>query len=209
MWHTPSGNRVLSPGEWALIRAALSLAWDAVEMAADAGDDEATGVRAFDTLQPGQHVALLALVGKALSDLSVPAPPLTAATEGALAVIFVQVREWLLEIELTDNDPTDCRRLILAAIGDSVGRDYPLPAPTDADPDEWEMLIDEIEARLFWDADWEMGDVFLDRSPDEVRPEMAMHGIDDDYFTAVPDDPDQVGLAAARRTLAELTGRGP
>jgi hypothetical protein len=39
---------------------------------------------------------------------------------------------------------------------------------------------------------------------------MAMHGIDDDYFTAVPDDPDHDGLGEDRRTLADLTGRpGP
>ena len=40
--------------------------------------------------------------------------------------------------------------------------------------DVWDLLIEEVEARLFWDADWEMGDVFLD-----------LHGIDPDYFTAV------------------------
>jgi hypothetical protein len=34
---------------------------------------------------------------------------------------------------------------------------------------------------------------------------MVLHGIDPDYFLAVPDDPDYAGLEAARRTLAELT----
>jgi hypothetical protein len=207
MWHTPAGDRVLTPGEWALVRAALGLAWDTVETAADAGDEEATGVRAFDALQPGQQVALLALVGKALSDPTVVAPPLTAATEGAAAAVLAQVREWLLGNELADTDRTECRRLILAAVGEVVGRDHPLPALTDTDPDEWELLIDEVEARLLWDTDYALGDLFLDRSPDEVRPEMAMHGIEDDYFTAVPDDPDHAGLEAARRALAELTGR--
>jgi hypothetical protein len=197
---------VLAPGEWALVRAGLGLAWDAVEMAADVGDDEATGVRAFDALQPGQQVALLALVGTALSDPSVPAPPLTAATEGALAAVLEQVRTGL-ETELGAGHSTACRQLILAAVGDVAGRDDPLPAPTETDPDEWELLVDEMESRLLWDTDYELGDLFLDRSPDEVRPEMTLHGIDDDYFTAVPDDPDLAGLAAARRTLAELTGR--
>jgi hypothetical protein len=45
---------VLSPGEWALVRAGLGLAWDAVEVTADAGSDAATNVRAFDALRPGQ-----------------------------------------------------------------------------------------------------------------------------------------------------------
>jgi hypothetical protein len=206
VWHTPAGDRVLSPGEWALVRAGLGLTWDAVEVAADAGDDEATGVRAFDALQPGQQVGLLALVGTALSDPSVPAPPLTAATEGTVAAILAQVRTDL-EMELDADDSTECRRLILDAVGDVPGRDHPLPAPTESDPDEWEMVIDEIEARLFWDADWEMADVFLDLPPERARGDITLHGIDPDYYLAVPDDPDHAGLAAARRTLAELTGR--
>jgi hypothetical protein len=52
-----------------------------------------------------------------------------------------------------------------------------------------------------------MADVFLDLPPEETRADLALHGIEPDYFTAVPDDPDDAGLAAARRALAELTGR--
>ena len=69
------------------------------------------------------------------------------------------------------------------------------------------MLIDEIESRLLWDTDYELGDLFLDRPPEETRADMVLHGIDPEYFMAVPDDPDQAGLEAARRTLAELTSR--
>src|SRR5207245_4716572 len=130
-----------------------------------------------------QQVALLAQVGPALSDPSVPAPPLTAATEGALAAVLAQVRTDL-EMELDARDSTECRRLILAAVGDVAGRDGPLPEPTAADWDEWEMLIEEVEARLVWDADWEMADVFLDRQPEEARGDLVLHGIGPDYFLA-------------------------
>jgi hypothetical protein len=112
-------------------------------------------------------------------------------------------------MELDGGNSTECRRLILAAVGEVAGRDYPLPAPADRDRDEWEMRIEEVECRLFWDADWEMADVFLDLPPERARADMVLHGIDPDYFTAVPDDPDPAGLAAARRTLAALTGREP
>jgi hypothetical protein len=54
MWNTPSGDRVLTAGEWALVRAGLDLAWDAVEIAHEAGTGDATGVRVFDVFQPGQ-----------------------------------------------------------------------------------------------------------------------------------------------------------
>lgn len=206
MWHTPDGDRVLTPGEWALVRAGLGLAWDAVEIAAEAGTSDATGVRAFDVLQPGQQVALLAQVGTALSEPVVPAPPLTAATEGALAAVFAQLRTWL-EFELYDADKAECRRLLLAAVGEDAGRDGPLPEPTEPDVGEWELLIEEVEARLFWDRDWEMGDMLFDLPPEAVRADLVLHGIDPDYFLDAPDDPDLGGLEAARRTLAELTGR--
>ena len=212
MWRTPDGDRVLTAGEWALARAGLGLAWDAVEIANEAGHGDATGVRAFDALQPGQQVALLAQVGTALSDPHVPAPPLTAATEGALGAVFALVRAWL-EMELAgaagEGDPAHVRRLLLGAVGEAAGRDGPLPEPTEADWAEWELLLEEVEARLFWDADYEMGDVFLDLPPEAAKADLVLHGIDPDYFTAVPDDPTDGQLAEARRTLAELTGREP
>ena len=206
MWHAPDDDRVLTAGEWALARAGLGLAWDAVEIADEAGTGAATGVRAFDVLQPGQQVALLAQVGTALSDPATPAPPLTAATEGALAAVFAQLRAWL-EVELDTGETTECRRLILGAVGEAAGRDGPLPEPTESDQGEWELLFEEVEGRLFWDTDYELGDVFLDLPPQAARADLALHGIDPDYFLAVPDDPDDEGLAAARRTLTELTGR--
>jgi hypothetical protein len=52
-----------------------------------------------------------------------------------------------------------------------------------------------------------MGDVSLDLPPQQTRADMVLHGIDPDYFLAVPDDPAHAGLEAARRTLARLTGR--
>jgi hypothetical protein len=69
------------------------------------------------------------------------------------------------------------------------------------------VLIDGVEAHLLWDTDYELGDLFLDRPPELARADMVLHGIDPDYFLDVPDDPDDAGLAAARRALAELTGR--
>jgi hypothetical protein len=210
VWHAPDGERVLAAGEWALVRAGLGLAWDAVELARAAGTADATGLPVFDALQPGQQIALLAQVGAALSDPEVPAPPLTAATEGALAAVFALLRAWLeaeLEGAVGGRDPAHVRGLLLGAVGQAAGRDGPLPEPTEADVPEWELLFEEVEARLFWDTDYELGDAFLDLPPDAGHEQLDQHGIDPDYFTAVPDDPDDEGLNAARRVLAGLTGR--
>jgi hypothetical protein len=212
MWRTPDGDRVLTPGEWALVQAGLAVTWDAVEAAREkAGGSGRTGVRAFDCLQPSQQVGLLAEVGRALSNPDVPAPPLTAATEGALAAVLAIVRV-ILRLELDGpgylaGGPTAWRRLVLGAVGDPAGRDDPLPAATDADPEEWDLPLEEVESRLFWDRDWEMADEFLDLPPEAAREQFDRHGIDPDYFAAVPDDLRGRDLEAARRELGRLTGR--
>lgn len=141
MWHTPDGDRILTAGEWGLVQAGLDLAWEAVEAAREASDGpEATGVRVFDDLRPGQQIGRLALVGTALTDSTMPSPPLSAATEGTLAAIFAMLRGWL-DVELDAGDQTTIRQLILGSVGEAA-RDYLLPVVADKDADEWDMLIE-------------------------------------------------------------------
>src|SRR5262249_18062250 len=45
VWRTPDGDRILSPGECALVRAGLARAWDAVETACDPPGGGISGVR--------------------------------------------------------------------------------------------------------------------------------------------------------------------
>ena len=123
--------------------------------------------------------------------------------------MFALLRAWL-ETELegaAGAGPGSRPEPALGGVGHDAGRDGPLPEPTDPDAGEWELLFEEVEAWLFWDTDYELGDVFLDLPPDAGHEQLDQHGIDPDYFTAVPDDPGDDGLDAARRTLAELTGR--
>jgi hypothetical protein len=203
VWRTPDGERALTPGEWSLARVGLARTWEAVE--GRPGVPALTGVRVFDALQPSQQVALLALVGRALADPTASTPPLTAVTEGALAAVFAMLRA-ALDQELEDAGETKVRCLILDAVGEGV-RDVPLPAPTEPDPEEWELLIEEVEERLFWDADFDMADTFLDLPPDARGRLLTLQGIDPDYFAAATADPVGNELNAVRRTLAELTGR--
>lgn len=87
-------------------------------------------------------------------------------------------------------EPAHVRRLVLGAVGEAGGRDGPLPEPTEADPGEWKLLLEEVEGRLFWDSDYELGDVFLDLPPEAARADLVLHGFDSDYFTTAPEDPD-------------------
>jgi hypothetical protein len=95
MWKTPLGERALEGAEWALFREALGMLWDLVEMEFDTGEKElsAMGVGSFDRLTPNQKLAMLALVGRALRSVDVPAPELTSVSEGTVAAVFALLRD--------------------------------------------------------------------------------------------------------------------
>ena len=70
MWRTQIGERTLRGSEWELFRHGLWALWDHID---DAGDEPLlceTGVAVFDRLQTASKLAMIALVGKALSDES-------------------------------------------------------------------------------------------------------------------------------------------
>jgi hypothetical protein len=212
MWRTPDGNRALTETEWGLFRVGLERLWDYIE---DDSDEDAglseTGVRVFDVLQPEQKLALLAEVAQALRDPAIPMPHHTAANEGAVAAIFAVIRQGLEE-ELAFSDveetaSTEVRSRLLAAAADSEEPPEDLPGLADTDVEEWGGVLEAIEGRIFWDADFEMGDDFLDQPPDESQELHLRAGIDPEYFTAIPREPDEAGMIAVRQTLTRLLGR--
>jgi hypothetical protein len=74
VWRTEEGDAVLKGAQWELFCEGLGHLWDRVEDEFYDGPIFESGIDAFDSLQPGQKLALLALVGKALKDESVPPP---------------------------------------------------------------------------------------------------------------------------------------
>jgi hypothetical protein len=213
VWWTEDGERVLHGAEWELFRAGLDYVWDDVEASIDGDECFPSGVAAFDDLQPGQKLALLAHVGRALRDEAVPCPDLTSHAEATIAAIFEQVRHSIvIETELED-DGSDAgafywRRLILAACLETgiVGED-PLPAESCGDSGEWDLLVECLADRILWDDDFMAGQHFLDGDPDESRARMQALGIADNYFVALAPDPGAAELEAIRRTLRDITGR--
>ena len=130
--------------EWELFREGLGSAWDCVEDGVDDPDAIDTGVEAFDRLQLGQRLALLALVGSALSDEAIPGPDLTVNTKGAVAAVYAQIAKMIeLEIDMSRDpewaaDPgsparmTHWRRLVLVAYREAYPQDQ---SETLADPE--------------------------------------------------------------------------
>jgi hypothetical protein len=90
MWRTPGGDRILTPGGWALVRAGLARAWDAIEAARQApGGPGPTGVRVFNALQNGRQVGLLAHAGGAQSLNAAGADQADSPGRGALVGALV------------------------------------------------------------------------------------------------------------------------
>ena len=127
MWWTPHGERALRGAEWDLFREGLGTLWDWVEGSSDDPNIFISGTEAFDQLQTGQKLALLALVGRALRDEKMPHPDLTVNTEAVVAAIYRLITsEVVMEIDQSKGlefvasldspeELTYWRRLVLAA----------------------------------------------------------------------------------------------
>ncbi len=66
------------------------------------------------------------------------------------------------------------------------------------------MLLDCLEDRVLWDNDWEMEEQ-LDADPDTSRRLKQELGIEEDYFVAIPPDPNDEEAERLWDELRELT----
>jgi hypothetical protein len=229
MWHTPLGERTLRGSEWELFRQGLRALWDHIDDAEDEPLTYETGVAVFDRLLPVSKLAMIALVGKALSDENEPCPPLTTLTEGTFAAVYATIRQEIeVEIDLArggtqpEGEEFSMRALVLAAIRET-NPDWEKPDPEDVDqgfeppsvpkPDcedfgAWHDILEEMINRVLWgDRDFEEAEHFLDRDPRESQQLKQLMGIDEDYFSAIAPEPTDHQLKAIRKVLRQLCDR--
>src|SRR5665213_1587694 len=96
MWRTQAGERILRGAEARLIRTALAVLVDQVEMEIEGISESSDfGIPVFDRLQGRQKLALLADVGDHLLCSTDPPPPLTATNESAVAVLYKVIEDWV------------------------------------------------------------------------------------------------------------------
>src|SRR5260370_32083275 len=107
MWRTSQGERVLKGAEWNLFREGLVELWDTVEDDFNCKDACKTGHAAFDALQPGQKLAMLALVGQALYDDALPSPEHPAHNEATIAAVVGQISLALVQEVTVDESLSD------------------------------------------------------------------------------------------------------
>ena len=206
MYRTPDGIRVLQGAERRLFVESLGMIVDMLTL-----DEFSTEIQVLEDLTPNQRITTYHAVARALLVEDEPPPALTAVIEGAVASVYRQIRDMIsLELNVAEVDdaldfdfgelpkgPSWRERAIVA--GREVGIED-LPDPDDQDFDNWDLLIKCLEDRLLWDDDWAMAD-HLDAAPEVARRIKRKLDIVEDYFVAIPHDPNDED---AQRLLAEL-----
>jgi hypothetical protein len=209
MWQTEDGNRVMRGAEWEFFREALGSLWEDVESEFYCNEPFTLGVDAFDELQPGQKLAVLALVGKALRDESAPPPKRSAFADGAVAAVFA-FAGIMVECEIeapTRGYKTFWRKRASAAWKEANHSRRAAVGVRSDDYEAWDFLvISAMEEAILGDKDYGLCHVFLDADPAVAHAYMRLMDIRDDYFLALAPDPTEEQLAEIRRTLRELTG---
>jgi len=197
MWHTSCGDRTLHGAEARLFAEAL---WSLLDEAhTDQPYDYDLGLACFDDLTYGQKVSVLAAVGNGLLREDVPVAPLTAVLEGGIAAVFQHLRD-SVAFEIDEPEVgTRWRSLIATALREMEADE--VPAPACEDEDEWDIGMQELSDTILWDADYEDGDLYLDRPPPEARNLMDEMWIADGYFDAIADD---LSEEQAEAKIAEL-----
>ncbi len=221
MWQTSRGNRTLCGAEADLVSNAIDAMIDDLLIQLDEDFDEDQtwenqyGLQVFDSLTASQRLRLLYDIAKYLLCPTDDVLPLSAATEAAVAAIFVEIRDSVaIEIDLCDSADEESqeplqswRDLVLTAARSGIlevaeisegdesiaveesSDACELPGVDCRDKELWTNIIDQLADTILWDRDFEMADSFLDADPGISLQRRRLLGIDDDYFTHIAPDP--------------------
>jgi hypothetical protein len=203
MWHTPSGDRILTGAEAELFRAGLASILSGLEEG-QWGDKLELGITTFDELTYEQKLAMLERVGSALLGAHVPRPKLTAVAEATAAAVYYSILNEI-EFEITERLGHQLRGLVRLACRQMESHDD-LPAQRSTDFERWEDAVQSLMDCVLWDTDWAAELVPLDMKPNEARLMKELAGIDDDYYTAVAPEPSPAELQRIRDSLQQLAG---
>ncbi|MCA9124491.1 MAG: hypothetical protein H6822_24995 [Planctomycetaceae bacterium] len=219
MYRTSQGERTLRGAERRLFLESLGMI---VDFLSD-DNDYTADITIFDELQRNQKVAVLLGISRALLRENVTPPTLTAISESAVAVVYGNIYDRIVEeIETTYADDgmvefaesgsnseslaPSWRELVLAACREVTKLDD-LPAAESSEAEEWEFLIDCLRDLILWDRDWQMIE-HLDVPPETGQRLKEELGIDDAYFVWVPPDPTNEEAAEMVMELRYLTPEG-
>lgn len=216
MWSTPNGDRNIRGHEAFLIREAVGMMIDELELLADqtAFPPLEFGIPVWDGLTWQQKLATLDQVLRHLLDPKLPPLPLMAVYESAIGAIFEKIKGCIeVELDMVDSetesefhDLDSWRELILNAlnephyiddndfssmesdrIDDLESEIYPSGCH-DTRKNLWFNVVDRLADRLLWDRDYEMEAVFGDVEPDNALALKNYVGISQNYFRHIAPD---------------------
>jgi hypothetical protein len=203
MWNTATGKRTLKGAEAALFAEGVltliddSSVWDF--------EDYPMGIKAYDTLTPGQMVSVLWTVAQGLLKDDVKPVKRSAALEAAIATVFIQIKD-RTEVELDKmGSGFDCRQMVLAAREAAQAEGVPPLACSDYDT--WEFEIEKIEDKILWDHDFDTCNLTMDLPPEQSESVRELMGIPDDYVLTIPEDLNQEQMEATIAEIRKLCSR--
>ena len=195
MYHTPAGDRVLRGAERKLFVSSLGMI---VDLLVDSDGEASFGVSTFDELQLGQKFFILYRSARGLLHPDEPVPKLTSAVEAAVAAVFEHTRSMVVQ-EIDEPEfasPTPYwRSLVLDAARTQDDPAIKLPQAESGDKNTWWLLLECLMGAVLWDNDYEATER-LDLPPEQSDQLKAVLGVEDDYYTDVPEDlrDDQLNL---------------
>ena len=199
MWHTNNGDRTLEGAEAKLFATAL---WDCAVILEESEGECFLGPPVYDRMTYGQKAAVLSIIGQGLLDPKEPICKLSAALEGAVAVMFNYIKA---EVAAEIDEPemkSDWRHMILAARRQSGAEN--LPDEHCQDEEEWLIQIEELFYLILWDYDFEDEDLYVDKPPEAAEKLKDVMGIKDEYFLDVPEDLNQKEIETRLSELKTL-----
>ncbi len=185
MYHTPKGVRVLLGAERRFYEQSLGMIVDLL-----ATGDMGFDIELFDHFQQNQKLFVLYKSGRGLLRPDEPSPKITAGIEAAIATVY-EFAEFKVceEIDKSASNQrvTFWRDLVLEAAREQVELDE-VPDATSCDKEEWGLLLECLAGCVLWDNDYKWQEN-QDLPPEESKRLYDTLGIDEDYYTDVPEDP--------------------
>ena len=214
MWQTSEGVRTLEGAEAHLVRELVHYLLDQILVGIDIDEPHRTDVPVFDALQPTQQLVMLYQVARGLLDPNAEPVELTAINEGAIYVVFCELRSLIeIEIDFERLGEAPDNTLRVAAIDAwsqhhqwsfEDDEDETIPNCHSSDIDHWIWFVELIADQILWDRDFALDELVADIHPEKANQLKAHLGIQQDYYSSIAPDVMDVDIDEIRDMIRSL-----
>ena len=203
MWHTADGLRVLTSQEWKVFALGLDMLWSLLDADLENGTESRfTDVEIFESLSHPQKLLILSQVAEALRERNVPAPPDHPYYDAAVQAV-IQIMQGMLHDEMEFGESDDNQQALWQVFDWTEMKSWEPKSIKKMKRKDWDSLVRMFEESIV-DGDHELAALVMDQSPEQAAAFKQIMGIDSDYFTAIPPEPDEAMQSKARATLQRL-----